>query len=204
MNLKLDRTRAFGVICPPEQMTCFDGKSIATAMRDKEEGDPAAYHAFLDNASGRHSFKTRCYEQDGFSYDAEGEIILECLDKLALERAKRAEAMAAANRAALAAHAAAMADAGFADTPSLAEPMLPVRAAVVVTEAGAGALDPAAKLDIPAYFRGEVSGVQWFAVKKQIRDQHGINIMPSTEGKSEKEAARIALIEAGVLPATVA
>ena len=199
--MKLDRLRAFGQICPPEQFACHEGESIAVAMREPaaDGGNPEAYAVFIRAAAGKATFKTACYEQDGLLFDALGDLIKETVTPEAAERLRMIQARRNADAAARRAYEKAMLDAGLPLVPVVV-PSAAIDATNIGGLAGDGAegdeIAPGQQLDIPAYFQGLVSA-PWFAVSKAIREQHGISA-------SGKEEAKMKLIEAKILPMSMA
>lgn len=175
-KITLDRMRGFGQVCPPETLLCAGGRSIPAALRDD---NPSEFQLFHNRALTEKTAvvpKTRCYEQDGFSFDADGLLIEETLDEQALRRAQRAEAERRARLAARKAHAEAMRAEGFPEGSFVDIEPMPVVTASDVGKPGEGP-----KIDLIAWAKGHAH-VPFFAVKKAFRDQHGFDIADRESG----------------------
>ena len=198
--LILDRKREFGGVHPPEQIVCYDGKSVRTAYREER---PHVYGAFMQTVPPDADifYKTICYEQDGFSFDADGALIAETMDAKAHQRARKMAAMIQAELAAKAAHANAMAEAGFGNVPYLSArtaPPRPLTAADVAANPNDGAVDGTSAIandfDVVGWAAGHVEA-PWFVVVKAIREKYGLAV-------KDKKHAIEALVENRIIPAS--
>lgn len=137
---------------------------------------PPEYHA--------PSRKTLAYEQDGFFFDARGQIIEEVMDEAQREkvadRIAKDHALAAGRKA----YEEAMLEQGITDfvpfsPPAPPKKLAPLSATDVVNNPNEIRTDEndgfESKLDLVAWATGKIQA-RWFAVAKAMREQHGASV----------------------------
>lgn len=180
-GIRLDSKRDHGAIYPPDRIMCAGGKWISLSDREERPLEWSDFVRKADAAGHVGVYKTRCYEQDGFSFEADGTIIEECLDDVARKKAQKMEAERGAERAAALAKAQYMADHGYA--PLVSQPIPgPVQRPDMTYEVEAEHTKNANLFDLARWARGEGEMAHWFTIKAAMKSQYDF------EPKNKKEA----------------